>query len=247
MTARYKVVIPARYDATRLPGKLLKDVAGKPLLQHVFESAVNSSAEEVVIATDSKEIKDTALAFGATVVMTSTEHASGTDRIAEAVSTLALNDDTIIVNTQGDEFGLPGKVIDQLADALYENPDKPMATLCEPITDNEDVKNPNVVKVVRDVTGSALYFSRLPIPWRSEHIVQGLPELPLYRHVGIYAYRAGFLQLYTSLEISGLEQCEKLEQLRAMYHGYKIQVVEACMPCGMEINTPEDLEKARMA
>ena len=216
MSDTFKVVIPARFEATRLPGKLLEDIAGKPLLQHVYDSAIHSKANEVIIATDSPQIKKAALGFGATVVMTADNHVSGTDRIAEAVTTLGLNDETVIVNTQGDEYQLPSEVIDQLAAELSDNPGFQMATLCEKIKDREDINNPGVVKVVSDVTGAALYFSRSPVPWQ-EYGGQGDLQLtPVFRHIGIYAYRVGFLKLYTSLATCALEQAEKLEQFEAL-------------------------------
>jgi len=243
----YKVVIPARYASTRLPGKLLLEIAGKPLLQHVFDSASASRAEQVVIATDDERIRTTAEAFGADVVMTSTAHKSGTDRIAEAVSILKEEDDTVIVNVQGDEYGLPPVIIDQLADELRRNPDKPMATLCEKITIAEQLENPNVVKVIMDMNNTAIYFSRSVIPWCGKAVELTIEELPLqpYRHIGIYAYRAGFLKIYASLPHCPLEDAEKLEQLRVLYHGYKIHVEEACTSTGMEVNTREDLERVR--
>lgn len=247
MTFSYKVVIPARYASTRLPGKLLLEIAGKPLLQHVFESASASRAGQVVIATDDERIRTAAEAFGADVIMTSHEHKSGTDRIAEAVSVMKEKDESVIVNVQGDEFGLPPAIIDQLAEELHQNPDKPMATLCERITGREQLSNPNVVKVVVDMDQSAIYFSRSVIPWCERIQDMAIADLPMQplRHIGIYAYRAGFLKTYTSLPHCPLEDSEKLEQLRALYHGYKIHVEEACMDTGLEVNTMEDLERAR--
>lgn len=247
MSFPYKVVIPARYASTRLPGKLLLDIAGKPLLQHVYESASASRADQVIVATDDERIRTAAVAFGARVIMTSSEHKSGTDRIAEAVSVLEESDASIIVNVQGDEYGLPPAIIDQLADELHRNPAKPMATLCEKITGREQLANPNVVKVVSDREQSAIYFSRSVIPWHEQIqdiSIDKLPAMP-FRHIGIYAYRAGFLRTYASLPHCPLEESEKLEQLRVLYHGFKIHVEEACMDTGLEVNTKEDLEKAR--
>lgn len=247
MSFTFKVVIPARYASTRLPGKLLLEIAGKPLLQHVFESACASRAGQVVIATDDERIRTAAGAFDANVIMTSPDHKSGTDRIAEAVSILKEEDESVIVNVQGDEFALPPAIIDQLADELRRNTDKPMATLCEKIAAREQLDNPNVVKVIMDRNNSAVYFSRSVIPWCGKTKETPVAELPFqpYRHIGIYAYRAGFLRTYTSLPHCPLEDCEKLEQLRVLYHGFKIHVEEACMDTGLEVNTPEDLEKAR--
>lgn len=247
MSFSYKVVIPARHASTRLPGKLLLEISGKPLLQYVYESASASRAVQVVVATDDERIGTVAKDFGARVIMTSSQHKSGTDRIAEAVAAMKERDESIIVNVQGDEFGLPPAVIDQLADELHDNPDKPMATLCEKISSVEQLLNPNVVKVVTDREQSAIYFSRSVIPW-SEGIqgtsISELQSQP-FRHIGIYAYRAGFLKTYASLPHCRLEDSEKLEQLRVLYHGYKIHVAEACAETGLEVNTSEDLEKAR--
>lgn len=247
MKLPFKVVIPARFAATRLPGKLLLEIDGKPLLQHVYEAAAASRAEQVVIATDDARIEDAATVFGAEVIMTSPEHRSGTDRIAEAVASLQEPDDAVIVNVQGDEYGLPPAIIDQLADALQNHADKPMATLCEKITTREQLNNPNVVKVVMDEARTALYFSRSVIPWCTGADTLSLEEYPLppFRHIGIYAYRVGFLKTYAALPHCPLEDSEKLEQLRVLYHGYKILVAEACVATGMEINTPDDLERAR--
>lgn len=247
MNVAFKVVIPARYASVRLPGKLLLDINGKPLLQHVFDSARASRAEQVVIAADDERIKAAAETFGADVIMTSREHRSGTDRIAEAVSIMKEDDGAAIVNVQGDEFGLPPAIINQLADELGRNQAKPMATLCEKITGWEQLTNPNVVKVIMDRDNSAIYFSRAVIPWCGKTEETPIAELPFqpYRHIGIYAYRAGFLKTYTSLPHCPLEDCEKLEQLRVLHHGFKIHVEEACTSTGLEVNTEEDLEKAR--
>ena len=249
MTASYKVVIPTRYASTRLPGKALLEIAGKPLLQHVYEAACSSRAAAVVIATDDDRIRTAAERFGAQVVMTAATHQSGTDRIAEAVAKLKEPDDTIIVNVQGDEYGLPYSIVDQLAAALQTHSGKPMATLCEAITDKSDLSNPHVVKVLFDRNNSAIYFSRSAIPWHERAGEQPLQEFPLRpcRHIGIYAYRAGFLRTYSALPPCPLEISEKLEQLRAIYHGYKIHVELACAACGMEVNTSADLERARNA
>jgi len=247
VTAPFKVVIPARYASTRLPGKPLLDIAGKPLLQHVYEAARASRAAAVVIATDDQRIKSAAEAFGAQVVMTSVKHQSGTDRIAEAVAKLQEPDDTIIVNVQGDEYGLPPAIINQLAMALYENPGKHMATLCEKVVNKTDLYNPHVVKVIVDDNNSAIYFSRSCIPWIEHGGELSLADFPCqpYRHIGIYAYRAGFLKIFTALRQCPLEVSEKLEQLRALYYGYNIHVEPAAAACGLEVNTPEDLERVR--
>jgi 3-deoxy-manno-octulosonate cytidylyltransferase (CMP-KDO synthetase) len=237
----YHIIIPARYASTRLPGKSLLEIKGKPLIQHVFETASNTQAKNIVIATDNDEIKSIAEAFAANVVMTSEKHQSGTDRIAEVVSQLKLADDEIIVNLQGDEYGLPVSLIEQVATNLYNNPQHQMATLCEPITTTEDYINPNVVKVVFDKNNTALYFSRSPIPLDREG---GLPK-KAYRHIGLYAYRAGYLQTFTALPPCQLEQTEALEQLRVLHDGGKIHVEVAVDEAGIGIDTAEDLAIAR--
>ena len=237
------VIIPARYAATRLPGKPLLEILGKPLLQHVHEAACASAAGRVLIATDDDRIAKCAAGFGAEVVRTSVKHVSGTDRIAEAVAILGLGAASIIVNVQGDEYGLPPVLVKQVADALQTHPEVSMATLCEPLHDAADYHNPNVVKVVRDANQYALYFSRSPLPW-SDQPLSDMPIAPL-RHIGIYAYRAGFLKTYATLSRPPLELSERLEQLRALHHGYRIHVEEAVAACGIGIDTMEDLEKAR--
>lgn len=237
----YHIIIPARYASTRLPGKSLLEIKGKPLIQHVFETASNTQAKNIVVATDNDEIKSTAEIFGANVVMTSEKHESGTDRIAEVVSHLKLADDEIIVNLQGDEYGLPVSLIEQVATNLYNNQQHQMATLCEPITTMEDYTNPNIVKVVFDKNNTALYFSRSPIPLDRKG---GLPN-EAYRHIGLYAYRAGYLQTFTALPPCQLEQTEALEQLRVLHDGGKIHVEVAVDEAGIGIDTAEDLTLAR--
>lgn len=241
MNFRYKIVIPSRYASTRLPGKPLLDIAGRPLIQHVYEAAMSSRAEQVIIATDDDRIQTVARSFGAEVIMTSRDHNSGTDRLAEVVAMLDEPDDSIIVNLQGDEFGMPPGLIDQVASALYANPERSMASLCEPITDREDYENPNVVKVVMDGHNAALYFSRSPIPWLKQGWVPGCA----YRHIGLYAYRCGFLRRFSATPVCPLEQSESLEQLRVLFRGEKIHIEIACDQTGIGIDTPEDLEKAR--
>lgn len=238
----FSIVIPARYASSRLPGKPLVDIKGKPLIQHVFETASKTQAKNIVIATDNDEIAKCAEAFGASVVMTSATHQSGTDRIAEVVKKLEIGNDEIIVNLQGDEYGLPVSLIEQVASALFNNPDKQLATLCEALTSIDDYTNPNIVKVVFDKNNTALYFSRSPVP---ADRAGGLPE-EVYRHIGLYAYRAGYLQEFTQLSPCALEKAEALEQLRVLYNGGKIHVEIAIDETGLGIDTVEDLELARM-
>ena len=241
----FKVVIPARYASTRLPGKPLAEIGGMPLIRHVYDAARTSSAASVIVATDDGRIHDAAVGFGAEVVMTSGEHASGTERIAEVISRLGDPDDAVIVNVQGDEYGLPPALIDQVAELLLENPEKPMATLCEPIDRDSDLHDPHVVKVVLDRAGEALYFSRAPIPWRGTDEQGEDPSPVSFRHIGLYAYRAGFLRRFASLPSCALEVSERLEQLRALYYGFPILVAPACAASGIGVDSKEDLERAR--
>jgi 3-deoxy-manno-octulosonate cytidylyltransferase (CMP-KDO synthetase) len=244
----FKVIIPARYASTRLPGKPLLTLAGKPMLQHVYERAMDSGAQEVVIATDDERIRTAALRFGARVCMTSRQHRSGTDRIAEAVRLLQEPSDQIIVNVQGDEPLLAPPLVGQVADLLACQPQADVATLCERLASPAQLFDPHVVKVVCNRAGAALYFSRAPIPWYREQSGAGrsLPDAPLhYRHIGIYAYRVAYLLHYTGQSPCALEQSESLEQLRVLYEGGRIQVAEAAVPTGPGVDTPEDLETVR--
>jgi 3-deoxy-manno-octulosonate cytidylyltransferase (CMP-KDO synthetase) len=237
----FRVVIPARYDSTRLPGKALLPLAGKPMLQWVYERARASGASEVIIATDDARIASAARAFGATVVMTAATHASGTDRIAEVAGLRAWSDADIVVNVQGDEPLMPPSLIDQVARLLHDAPHAGMATLAAPLTALEDFLNPNVVKVVADDHGRALYFSRAPIPWDRD----GASYRGGLRHIGIYAYRAGALRRLASLAPAALEQTERLEQLRALAHGIEIRVAQARELPGPDVNTPADVERVQ--
>lgn len=239
----FTIIIPARYASTRLPGKPLLDINGKCLLQHVYESACTSTATRIAVATDDNRIRDAAIAFGAHVCMTSQDHASGTERLAEAANQLELQDDDIVVNLQGDEFGMPVTLIDQVAGLLEASTTAAIATLCEPINNVGEFVKPNVVKVVRDQTGRALYFSRAPIPWHDAE--KTAPGILGYRHIGLYAYRAGFLRRYVQMPVSYLEVSERLEQLRALDQGAEILVDIANARPGLGIDTPDDLERAR--
>lgn len=241
----FRVYIPARHASTRLPGKPLLDIAGKPLIRHVWERAVESGAESVVIATDDERIRDCATAFGATVCMTSSEHRSGTDRLAEAVASMGEPPERIVVNLQGDEPSMPGRLIARVAALLAAEEHCHMATLSVPITDLHELLDPNVAKVVVGARGEALYFSRAPIPFRRD--AAGLPVQggPFLRHVGLYAYRAGFLRHFSQLPRCAIEQLECLEQLRALYHGHRIQVAIADGPVEKGVDTEIDLAAAR--
>jgi len=248
MSQAYKVVIPARYASTRLPGKPLRDILGKPMLQHVYEAAVACSAAETVIATDDERIKQTAAAFGANVCMTSAEHTSGTDRLAEVVDTLGWQDDDIVVNVQGDEPLMPPALIDQVANDLAENTGASIATVATPLVAAGEFFDPNVVKVVTDKVGFALYFSRAPIPWDRDLLHDDVKALPIgivpMRHIGIYAYRVGYLRRYAEMRPCPLEQAEQLEQLRALWYGERIHVAEAIQRPGPGVDTEEDLHIA---
>ena len=243
MTTSFKVIIPARYSSTRLPGKALLKIGNKPLIQHVYESAKASSANEVIIATDDDRIRNAAGAFGATVVMTSEHHQSGTERINEVISILNEDKDTIIVNLQGDEYGYPSALIDQVATNLENHSEVAMATLCKKITDEKDFNDPNLVKVVLDKNNYALYFSRASIPARHMSNQTAIPEA--YGHMGIYAYHASFLKEYATLPACILEQTERLEQLRALYYGFEIHVGLATESGGIGVDTQADLEAAQ--
>ncbi len=240
------VIIPSRYASTRLPRKPLLDIAGKPMMQHVWERARLSGASEVYIATDHPEIRAVAEAFGAKVCMTSEKHESGTDRLQEVVSQLGCAPDQVVVNVQGDEPLIPPEVINQVA-GLMANAE--MATLFETVAASEQVFDPNVVKLVADDAGRALYFSRAPIPWNRDAFANGgraVADLSLYkRHIGIYGYRASLLNRFVGWPVGELEKIEKLEQLRALGHGVTIRVDRACREIPGGVDTQADLDRVR--
>jgi 3-deoxy-manno-octulosonate cytidylyltransferase (CMP-KDO synthetase) len=240
------VIIPARYASTRLPGKPLADVAGKTLIERVYDCAVKSGAQTVVIATDDERIRAAAQAFGARVCMTSDRHRSGTDRIAEVIQQLKLPADDIVVNLQGDEPTMPPALIRQVAETLAIHPDAMVATACHPLHDRNELTNPNVVKVVLDQKGYALYFSRAAIPWpRAVMTTPDAGRVAAWRHIGIYAYRAGFVARYAAWPPCPIEELEQLEQLRVLWHGERIAVCESAQLPGTGVDTPEDLERVR--
>lgn len=254
----FHIIIPARYASTRLPAKLLLNVAGKPLIQRVYERALLCGAKSVTVATDDSRIKEAALLFGAEVCMTSLDHQCGTERLAEAAMKLSLSDEDIVVNIQGDEPLILVNAVQQAAKALFQNPDAAMATLCTPIKHYGEIFNTNVVKVTIDKKGYALYFSRAPIPWHREFFKQEnniendcvnlqsiLKTHHYFRHIGLYAYRVGLLKKYQQWGMSPPEAIEKLEQLRILWNGEKIYVslVEEVSPAG--VDTEEDLERVR--
>ena len=252
----FVVVIPARYASTRLPGKPLADIHGKPMVQHVVEKALQSGADRVIVATDDERVQQTlapfAAAAGFEVCMTSPDHQSGTERLAEVCRHYGFAADTIIVNVQGDEPLIPPVIIRQVADNLAAA-SAPMATLSVPIRDAEEAFNPNAVKVVTDREGYALYFSRASIPWdrdrfaASDRVAGSREQIGDHyqRHIGIYAYRAGFIQRYVDWAPSALEQVEALEQLRVLWYGEKIHVAQALQAPPVGVDTQADLDKVR--
>ncbi|ERE20275.1 3-deoxy-manno-octulosonate cytidylyltransferase [Pseudogulbenkiania ferrooxidans] len=244
----FVVVIPARMASSRLPGKPLADIAGKPMVVRVAEQAAKSRASRVVVATDHADILAACAAHGVEAVLTREDHASGTDRLAEMAAQLALPSDALVINVQGDEPLIQPELIDRLAELLAAG-DAPVATLAHALHDAADHFNPNVVKVALDKHGRALYFSRAPIPYARDAYAadrSALPAgLPVYRHIGMYGYRAGFLAAYAGLEPGPLEQYEALEQLRVLWHGYSIAVALADEAPAAGVDTPEDLERVR--
>lgn len=245
----FVAVIPARHASTRLPGKPLADIAGKPMVVRVAERAAASGAAQVWVATDHPEVAAACEAHGFRVCMTSPECASGTDRLAEVAERQGWPDDMVAVNVQGDEPLIDPDLIRRTALLLHERPEAAMTTVCHPLHDVVEVTNPNVAKVVLDRQGYALYFSRAPIPWARDAWAGGarvVPDgLPVYRHIGLYAYRVGFLKAYPTLERPALEAFESLEQLRALWYGYRIGVLTTDQAVPPGVDTAEDLEKVR--
>jgi 3-deoxy-manno-octulosonate cytidylyltransferase (CMP-KDO synthetase) len=250
--APFIAVIPARYASTRLPGKPLLDVGGLPMVMQVVRRAVESGAQDVWVATDSEAVRDAVQRHGGQALITSAAHATGTDRIAEAAAHLGCEDSAIVVNVQGDEPLIDPGLIREVAAALARAPDAAIATACHALDDAASLFNPNIVKVVLDDRGFAMYFSRAPIPYARDAFAMrdGAPAalpagLPAYRHIGIYAYRAGFLRKYASLAPAACERFEALEQLRALAHGYRISVAIAARAPAPGVDTPEDLALVR--
>jgi 3-deoxy-manno-octulosonate cytidylyltransferase (CMP-KDO synthetase) len=239
----FKVVIPARYASIRLPGKPLLDIAGKPMIIRVAEQAQKSGASEIVIATDFEKIMQASAAHNIKAVMTNINHASGTDRIAEVAQKLGWADDDIVVNVQGDEPLIDPMLIQQVAAHLADNKDAVMATACHAIHDEASFLNPNIVKLVLDAQGNALYFSRAPIPYPRDEAYK--TNIQAHRHIGIYAYRVGFLKKYAQLAVTELEKIESLEQLRVLHHGYKIGVAITQHAPASGVDTQADLDYVR--
>lgn len=243
----YKIVIPARFSSTRLPGKPLIKLAGKPMIQHVYERARATGVEDIVIATDDDRIEAIAKAFGAEVVMTSPDHENGTERIAEVARIKGWSQDSVIVNLQGDEPLIPQSLIALTAQGLIDHPEAGMSSLCTPLTVDADVFSPNVVKVVLDKQNFAMYFSRASIPWDRDAYSGDLDnmtkKMPVYRHIGMYGYRVSFLNQYTQMEACALEATESLEQLRALWYGVKIHMAVIEQAPGHGVDTLEDVKR----
>ncbi|MES2370283.1 MAG: 3-deoxy-manno-octulosonate cytidylyltransferase [Pseudomonadota bacterium] len=244
----FRVVIPARYASSRLPGKPLADIGGRPMVLHALERALQAGAESVVVATDDVRVLQAVEAAGHQALMTSPAHQSGTERLLEVAETLGWPDGTLVVNVQGDEPLIDPALIREAARQLVLHDDAVMATLAHPIHDHADFINPNVVKVVADEAGYALYFSRAPIPWPRDAFASQQPmphEFGALRHIGLYAYRVGFLRTYASLASSPLERYEMLEQLRVLWHGYRISLGVTPIAPAPGVDTQEDLARVR--
>lgn len=248
----FHIVVPARYASTRLPGKPLADIAGKPMVVRVVEAALKSSAADVCVATDDERVRVAVEAHGHRAVMTRADHASGTDRIAEVVDAMGWRDEELVVNVQGDEPLIESALIDAVAGQLGKvscGGTPAMSTAAHPLTSAADFFNPNVVKVVCDAAGRAMYFSRAPMPWARDAFASSRDQLPAnlgaLRHIGIYGYRAGFLREYGRLAPSPIEGIEALEQLRVLWHGHEIRVALFDHPPQPGVDTPEDLERVR--
>ena len=247
----FVVVIPARFASARLPGKPLADIAGKPMVVHVADRARESGAQEVIVATDDRRIQEAVAKHGHDAMMTRPDHTSGTDRIAEIATARGWPDDLIVVNVQGDEPRIPPQLVRLVAEQLVNHRDAAMATACHRVHSAAEMFDPNAVKVVLDKQGYAAYFSRAPIPYARDAFkadTSRLPDgLPVYRHLGLYAYRCRFLKIYSTLLPAAIEQFESLEQLRALWHGYRISVAVTDQAPDPGVDTPEDLQKMRRA
>jgi 3-deoxy-manno-octulosonate cytidylyltransferase (CMP-KDO synthetase) len=240
------VIIPARLASTRLPNKPLVDLCGKPLIQRVFEQVSKAKVDRIIMAVDDEKVATVAKNFGAETCMTRIDHHSGTDRIAEVVEDFNIPDDEIIVNVQCDEPFVPAENIQLLVDTIRNHDHADIATLCESLEEKEDVFNPHFVKVVKDKNDKALYFSRATIPWHRDTFAKDtFSSDGFYLHIGLYAYRAGFVKRFVQWPPAPIEKLEALEQLRALWNGASIYVAQTELSCGIGINTPEDLEKAK--
>ena len=255
VSTSFRIVIPARHASTRLPGKPLADICGKPMIVRVLERVAAAGAQEVLVATDHEGVRDAVLAAGGEVVMTRADHPSGTDRLAEVAMLRGWSVEDIVVNVQGDEPLIDPDIVSAVAAVLAADAEAAIATAAHALAGADEAFNPNVVKVVCDAAGRALYFSRAPIPWARDafaagfdSLPAGLPKgLPMLRHVGLYAYRVGFLRRYAGLAPSPIEHWEALEQLRALWHGYRIRVLELAAAPAAGVDTPEDLARVRQS
>ena len=249
MAANFRIVVPARYASTRLPAKPLADIGGKPMIVRVAERAELSGAAQVVVATDAPEIVAACAAHGVRALATRADHPSGSDRLAEACEQLGLDGEDIVVNVQGDEPLIEPTLIGAVADLLQKQPLARISTAAHAIETIEEFTNPNVVKVVTDAQGLALTFRRAPLPWWRDGFAGGITQLPTapapLRHIGLYSYRAAFLRAFPRMAPAPLEQCEALEQLRALWHGHRIAVHLAAQAPGPGVDTPEDLARVR--
>ena len=243
----FRIVIPARFASTRLPGKALRDICGKPMIEHVIERAKQSNAKEVIVATDSKEIADAISKLEVQICMTHENHQSGIERLSEVIEQLGFDDDQILINLQGDEPMMPPVCLNQVGQALEEDNNVKMATLCTPLTDIDELFDPHAVKVVRDINDFALYFTRAAVPWSRDcfnETPRKMPQTHEYqRHIGLYGYRAGFIRQYLEWQSSDIEKTESLEQLRVLYYGEKIKVITAEIPPGPGVDTIDDLNR----
>jgi len=243
----FRIVIPARFASTRLPGKPLRDICGKPMIAHVIDRAKQSQAEEVIVATDSKEIANAIADLDVRVCMTHENHQSGTERLSEVIEQLGFDDDQILINLQGDEPMMPPVCLNQVGQALEDDDNVKMATLCTPLTDIDELFDPHAVKVVRDINDFALYFTRAAVPWSRDcfnETPRKMPKTQEYqRHIGLYGYRAGFIRQYLEWQSSDIEKTESLEQLRVLYYGEKIKVITAEIPPGPGVDTIDDLNR----
>ena len=242
----FSIVIPARFASSRLPGKPLRDICGKPMIARVIEQAKKSHAEDVIVATDSKEVADAISELDVQVCMTHEDHQSGTERLSEVITQLGFDDDKILINLQGDEPLMPSVCLNQIGLALEEDNNIKMATLCTPLSDIKELFNPHAVKVVRDINDFALYFTRAAAPWSRDCFNETPREMPTdqnyQRHIGLYGYRAGFIRQYLEWQPSDIEKTESLEQLRVLYYGERIKVITAEIPPGPGVDTQEDLD-----
>lgn len=243
----FTIVIPARYASTRLPGKPLRDICGKPMIEHVIQRALESDAEEVIVATDANEIADAVSHLDIKVCMTHENHQSGTERLSEVIQQYNFDDEKILINLQGDEPMMPPVCLNQVGKALEQDNELKMATLCTPLTEFDELFDTHSVKVVRDINDNAIYFSRAAIPWSTEkfnHEPRSMPSTQAYhRHIGLYGYRAGFIKQYLQWNVSDIEKTESLEQLRVLYHGVRIKVITAEVAPGPGVDTSDDLDK----